>query len=84
MGSQHDRSGLTVGGIIDSREILIASSCVIRRKCWCKSGIIVSDKYSGEWQQCLQSSLPHVDQVLCKSDRLGVARDGNGSVHVAA
>ena len=24
---------------------------------------------------------PHVDQVLCESDRLGVARHGDGAVH---
>ena len=26
---------------------------------------------------------PHVDQVLCESDRLGVPRHGDGAVHAA-
>ena len=29
-------------------------------------------------------SLPHVDQVLCECNGLGVARDGDGAVRVAA
>jgi hypothetical protein len=28
--------------------------------------------------------LPHVDQVLCERNGLGVARDGDGAVRVAA
>ena len=31
----------------------------------------------------MRTDSPHVDQVLCESDRLGVPRHGDGAVHAA-
>ena len=35
------------------------------------------------WETFYTFRSPHVDQVLCESDRLGVPRHGDGAVHAA-